>query len=130
MPRKKTVQPDPLESFHLDDGTVVEIRDWRTREIGRGQDKKFNSTELDWQVLRGLFDDLESGESDRVEKAEKALASNAAMERFLFAAGYEMDERTGRRHGKSIIEKYTQMRRIVGAVEYDSWQVHSAPYPK
>jgi hypothetical protein len=130
MPRKKTVQPDPLESFHLDDGTVVEIRDWRTREIGRGQDKKFNSTELDWQVLRGLFDDLESGESDRVEKAEKALASNAAMERFLFAAGYEMDERTGRRHGKSIIEKYTQMRRIVGAVEYDSWQVHSAPCPK
>ena len=114
----------------MDDGTVVEIRDWRTREIGRGQDKKFNSTELDWQVLRGLFDDLESGESDRVEKAEKALASNAAMERFLFAAGYEMDERTGRRHGKSIIEKYTQMRRIVGAVEYDSWQVHSAPYPK
>lgn len=130
MPRKKTVQPDPLESFHLDDGTVVEIRDWRTREIGRGQDKKFNSTELDWQVLRGLFDDLESGDSDRIEKAEKALASNAAMERFLFAAGYEMDERTGRRHGKSIIEKYIQMRRILGAVEYDSWQVRSAPCPK
>lgn len=130
MPRKKSVQPAPLESFNLDDGTLVEIRDWRTREIGPGRDKKFNAEELDWQILHGLFDDLSSGDSVRQDRAEKALASNAAMERFLYQAGYEMDERTGRRHGKSIKEKYSQMRRIVGAVEYDSWQVHSAPSPK
>ena len=127
MPRKKTVQPAPLESFDLEDGTLVEIRDWRTREIGQGLDKKFNSEELDWQILNGLFDDLNSGDPFRENRAEKALSSNAAMERFLFDAGYEMDERTGRRHGKSIREKFTEMRRIVGAVEYDSWQVHSAP---
>ena len=130
MPRKQTIQPTPLESFNLEDGTVVEIRDWRTREIGRGADKKFNSEELDWKVLNGLFDDLQSGSSDRRLQAEKALSSNAAMERFLYAAGYEMEERTGRRHGKSIREKHNLMRRIVGAVEYDSWQVHSAPSPK
>lgn len=130
MPRRQTIQPAPLESFNLEDGTVVEIRDWRTREIGRGADKKFNSEELDWQVLNGLFDDLQSGSSDRRLQAEEALSSNAAMERFLYSGGYEMDERTGRRHGKSIREKHTRMRQIVGAVEYDSWQVHSAPSPK
>jgi hypothetical protein len=130
MPRKKSVQPPPLESFNLDDDTLVEIRDSRTREIGQGQDKKFNAEELDWQVLHGLCDDLGSGDRVRQDRAQKALATNAAMERFLFDGGYEMDERTGRRHGKSIREKYSQMRHILGAVEYDSWQVHSAPCQK
>ena len=130
MPRKKTVQPKPTLSLNLDDGTPVEIRDWRTREIGQGQDKKFISEDLDWQVLSGLFDDLQSGDIFRENRADEALATNAAMERFLFDGGYEMDERTGRRHGKSIREKYTQMRCILGAVEYDSWQVHSAPCQK
>lgn len=130
MPRKKAIQPQPLVSFSLTDGTLVEVRDWRTREIGQGQDKKFNSEELDWQLLNGLFDDLGSGDRIREDRATEALTSNAAMERFLFNAGYEMDERTGRKHGKAIREKYAQMRRIVGAVEYDSWPVHSAPSPK
>jgi hypothetical protein len=121
MPRKKTVQPPPLDSFTLENGIEVEVRDWRTREIGRGQDKKFNSEELDWQVLNGLVDDLMSGDIDRENRANQALISDAALERFLFDGGYEMDERTGRKHGKSIREKYTQMRQIVGNVEYDSW---------
>lgn len=130
MPRQKTVQPLPIEAFHLEDGTLVEVRDWRTREIGRGQDKKFEAEELDWQVLLGLFDDLMSGCRKREERATTALASNAAMERHLLNGGYEMDERTARRHGKSIREKYTQTRRILGAIDYDSWRVHSAPCQK
>jgi hypothetical protein len=127
MPRKKTIQPQPLQQFELEDGRTVEVRDWRTREIGRGKDKEFNSDELDWQVLNGLIDDLQSGVSHRRIRAEEALASNGAMERFLHSSGYEMDERTGRRHGKSIRQKYTQTRQIVGAVEYESWAVHSSP---
>ena len=130
MPRQKTVQPLPIEAFHLEDGTLVEVRDWRTREIGRGQDKKFEAEELDWQVLLGLFDDLMSGCRKREERAATALASNAAMERHLLNGGYEMDERIARRHGKCIREKYTQTRRILGAIEYDSWKVHSAPCQK
>jgi hypothetical protein len=130
MPRQKTVQPLPIEAFHLEDGTLVEVRDWRTREIGRGQNKKFEAEELDWQVLLGLFDDLMSGCRKREERAATALASNAAMERHLLNGGYEMDERTARRHGKCIREKYTQTRRIIGAIEYDSWKVHSAPCQK
>jgi hypothetical protein len=37
MPRKKTVQPKPLERFHLADGTEVEIVDETCWPIGRGQ---------------------------------------------------------------------------------------------
>jgi hypothetical protein len=128
MPRKTTIQPAPLETFVLDDGTVVEVRDRETREIGRGLDKKFNAEELDWQVVNGLVDDLRSGNRDRMLRAQSALASNHAMERFLYEAGYDdMDERTRRRHGKTIRQKLTQTLQIVGGVEYDSWKVHSVP---
>ena len=128
MPRKTTIQPAPLETFVLDDGTVVEVRDRETREIGRGLDKKFNAEELDWQVVNGLVDDLRSGNRDRMLRAQSALASNHAMERFLYEAGYDdMDERTRRRHGKTIRRKLTQTLQIVGEIEYDSWKVHSVP---
>jgi hypothetical protein len=127
MPRKKTMQPTPLESFSLLDRTSVEIRNWQTREIGRGKDKQFASEELDWQVLTGLIDDLMSANNHLKNRALAALVSNSSMERFLYYASYGLDERTGRRHGKAIREKYQKVMRIVGAVEYDSWQVHSAP---
>jgi hypothetical protein len=127
MPRKPTIQPAPLKSFTLDDGTVVEVRDHNTREIGPGLDKKFNSEELDWQVLNGLVEDLQSGNDTRIKRANTAIASNHAMARYLLDGGYDYDERTCRRHGKAIREKYAQTMRIVGAVEYDSWKVHSAP---
>ena len=128
MPRKTTIQPAPLETFVLDDGPVVEVRDRETREIGRGLDKKFNAEELDWQVVNGLVDDLRSGNRDRMLRAQSALASNHAMERFLYEAGYDdMDERTRRRHGKTIRRKLTQTLQIVGEIEYDSWKVHSVP---
>ena len=127
MPRKATTQPAPKESFTLDDGTVFEVRDYATREIGPGLDKKFNSEELDWQVLLGLVDDLQSGDPSRIARAQAALASNHAMERHLFEGDYELHERTGRRHGKSIREKYAETMRIVDAVKNKTASVHSAP---
>ena len=63
MPRKKTIQPAPLHTFTTDNGIVAEIRDYATREIGPGLDKKFIAEELDWQVLNGIFDDLMSNSS-------------------------------------------------------------------
>ena len=36
MPRKKTIQPPPIETFTLEDGTIVEIRGEGCFEIGRG----------------------------------------------------------------------------------------------
>jgi hypothetical protein len=113
----------------LDDGTVVEVRDHRTREIGRGLERKFNSEEMDWQVLLGLVDDLQSEVPDRVQRANDALATNAAMERHLHAGDYGLDERTGRRHGASIREKYAQTMRIVAAVKACGAMVQPAPSP-
>jgi hypothetical protein len=113
MPRKKTTQPEPSEAITLSDGTVVEIRNHETREIGRGQDRKFESEEMDNQVLIGLFDDLLSAEPWRHTRATTALESDHAMARYLLDAGYEMDERTARRHGKSIRGKYRVWVRLV-----------------
>jgi hypothetical protein len=35
MPRKKTVQPEPIGTFTSDDGAIVEVRDEGTKLIGR-----------------------------------------------------------------------------------------------
>jgi hypothetical protein len=40
MPRKKTIQPPPVEEFTLPDGTIVEIRDETCKIIGRGLHKR------------------------------------------------------------------------------------------
>jgi hypothetical protein len=46
MPRRKTIQPEPLEILTAEDGLVIEIRDAATRLIGRGEDKKFDFSAL------------------------------------------------------------------------------------
>jgi len=106
MARKKTIQPEPLYRLVLTDGTIAEVRDFITREIGRGTDKKFLSEELDNQVLLGIFDDLLSSDTSRIQRARAAVLSDHAMSRHLLNGGYEMDERTARRHGKSIRKQY------------------------
>lgn len=113
MPRKKTIQPEALDRFTLPDGTVVEVRDFITREIGRGADKKFLATELDNQVLLGLFDDLLSTDISRISRTRAAVLSDHAMARYLLDGGYEMDERTARRHGKSIRTQYQIWMRLL-----------------
>jgi hypothetical protein len=126
-PDKKLFNRYPKTLFSYKTGLSLKYGIGEPKKL---HDKKFQSEELDWQVLGGLIDDLRSGCSEREKRAADALASNAALERFLFHGGYEMDERTGRRHGKSIREKYAQTLRIVGAVEYDSWQVRPTPCPE
>lgn len=116
MPRKKTVQPEPLETFEVDNVTV-EIRDYATREIGRGLDRKFVAEDLIFQVLIGLVDDEQSGDPKRIERAATALASTHAMARHLLDGGYEMDERTARRHGKKIISEYHRSKLIQANVK-------------
>ena len=129
MPRKKTIQPEPSEVITLEDGTVVEVRNHETREIGRGQDKKFESEEMDNQVLIGLFDDLLSAEPQRHSRATTALESDHAMARHLLDGGYEMDERTARRHGKSIRGKYRVWMRLVEQHKPDVYRYILRPAP-
>jgi hypothetical protein len=102
MPRKKTIQPEPSEVITLEDGTIVEVRNHETREIGRGLDRKFESEEMDNQVLIGLFDDLLSSDPLRHSRATTALESDHSLARHLLDGGYEMDERTARRQSQLI----------------------------
>lgn len=104
MPRKKTVQPPPTQI--IEEGSLsIEIRDKDTREIGRGQDKKFNSEELDFQVLHGLLDIYLSNDVSKRSKVVDLLESPrraSKLARQLEAWGYELSDRALREHAKKI----------------------------
>ena len=55
MPRKKTVQPQPLEHFHLKDGTEVDIIDETCWPIGRGQHA---ALDFENQRMQPIIEDL------------------------------------------------------------------------
>lgn len=57
MPRRKTIQPEPLQVFELDDGTVVEVRDKNCWEVGRGLHKLNGFNEARDKILEMAFDD-------------------------------------------------------------------------
>jgi len=116
MPRPKTIQPNPLTTFNLE-AQIFEVRDKNTWEIGRGQDKNFLFRETNSHILNGLLDDLQSGNRKREEQAREALSSKSAMDRFINKAGYEMDERTGRRHGKFVIGEFQLLMKLVRKIE-------------
>lgn len=112
MPRKKTVQPKPLQVICTED-LEIEIRDSATQLIGRGLDKKFESDELNNQVLLGLVDDLLSGDRNRIKRAEGALSSNQKMSTYLQLAGYELEPRSCRRHAKAIHDHYEKIKHLI-----------------
>ena len=116
MARKITIQPAPIEVIPLDDETDIEIRDWPTRLIGRGLDKKFLADELGYQVLLGLIDDLQSACSVRTKRANTALQSNHALAGHMLDGGYEMDERSARRHAEKIRGHYRLLMRAGGQI--------------
>jgi hypothetical protein len=57
VPRKKTVQPDPIDTFELDDGRVsVEVRGEGFNIIGRGLHKRDAHHELCVKILGWVVD--------------------------------------------------------------------------
>jgi hypothetical protein len=57
MPRKKTVQPDPIDTFELDGGRVtVEVRGEGFNIIGRGLHKRDAHHELRVKALEWVVD--------------------------------------------------------------------------
>jgi hypothetical protein len=110
MPRRKTVQPEPLEIITAEDGLVIEIRDAATRLIGRGEDKKFNAEEMENEVLLGLVGEMLSGDSARAETATAVLSTNKSIARHLLDRGLLSDERHARRHGARIRKHYRLLR--------------------
>ena len=104
MPRKKTIQPAPLEVHDYGD-LIVEIIDKDTRPKGRGQDKAFNSSELNFQIMSKLVEMyLSKNESEHklaIELLEGARKTSKLANQ-LYSWGYEEKERTLREHAKSI----------------------------
>jgi hypothetical protein len=57
MPRKKTIQPLPVEWFTLPDGIIVEIRDETCKIIGRGLHKQDAYEKKLYEVLAQVVGD-------------------------------------------------------------------------
>ncbi len=75
MPRKKTIQPAPLEIFHLDDGTPVEIRDETCCEIRRGSHKTDSYVQKRDHVLEKVFNDYLDARKGRVKPKTDYLST-------------------------------------------------------
>lgn len=55
MPRRKTIQPFPLEHFYLADGTEVNIVDEASWPVGRGQ---HSARDFEYKRLNPIMDEL------------------------------------------------------------------------
>lgn len=78
MPRKKTIQPAPIESFTLDDGTIVEIRCKECRVIGRGLHKTDKYEEKRDVVFEKVVADYLTSNGKKLIPKEKDYLSSAA----------------------------------------------------
>ena len=56
MPRRKTIQPEPLERFDTEDAEVI-VLDAATWPIGRGEHKRMASRARADRMLEKVFDD-------------------------------------------------------------------------
>lgn len=68
MPRKKTVQPEPLETIVCDD-FIIEIRDRETQLIGRGMANHFEGKETVFKILDIVMDYYLSNDPKKRDKA-------------------------------------------------------------
>lgn len=103
MPRKKTVQPEPLETIVCED-FIIEIRDHETQLIGRGKANQFKGQEIVFQILDIVMDYYLSNDPKKKDKAIAWLESDRTggeFNRYLQQqAKFELDERTFWRHIK------------------------------
>ena len=109
MPRKKTIQPEPCETFELEDGTIVAIRDHETREIGRGLDKQWKAENLVDGILLHLIEMIQGPDAGQTRKAIEVLESPKgipAFIRLLQAWGYEESDRTLRKYANACRAKW------------------------
>ena len=108
MPRKKTVQPEPLEAFELN-GALIEIRGHETREKGRGLDKKWKATNTSDGILAKLIHMIQTGDRKEVEMAIDALEKPRHIPTFVKTLnqwGYTESGRTLRKHMVQIRDQW------------------------
>ena len=88
MPRKKTIQPEPLETFTIDEGRItVEIREGSCNIIGRGLHKRDTHEELRVQVLDWVVRHYLSSEGRRAIKHD-FMKSASALDAEMARSGF------------------------------------------
>jgi len=131
LPRKKTIQPEPVEAFELD-GALIEIRDHDTREIGRGLDKQWKVDNAVDGILAQLIDMIQTGDRKDVQMAIDALEKPRGIPTFvtkLHEWGYTESDRTLRKYVEQVRARWSTMVeacRENGIDPYKKRQVHSA----
>jgi len=102
MPRKKTIQPEPLETIVFED-FIIEIRDHHTRLIARGSDKQWKVDSLVDGILAGLIDVIQKGNETQVRQVREMLENPRGIPKFikqLQLDGYTESERTLRKYAE------------------------------
>ena len=128
MPRKKTVQPDPLESLILDDGTIVEIRDESCQIIGRGLHKRDayeNNRDNVLEKIVPIYVDR-NGKKTLGRRQMDPLKSAAEFERWYTLQGFpERNETDVRKRLYKDIK--SQIKVYINAVEASKDKGTSSP---
>ena len=101
MPRKPTIQPQPLKIIKTSE-FEIELIDFLTRNISRGSDKMFIAQETAEKIVICLIDDLQSSNAKRITNDRMALSNNSRIATYMALLGYELDQRTLRRYGSKI----------------------------
>ena len=113
MPRKKTVQPEPLETIVCDD-FIIEIRDRDTQLIGRGEANKFEAQEVVFQILHIVMDFYLSKDPKKQEQAIAWLQGDRTGGEFnrhlQRQAEFHFDERTFYRHIKRARQEWLTLK--------------------
>ncbi len=117
MPRPRTVQPEPLETFTFtdDDGqeVVVEVRDESCWEIGRGLHKRNASQKRKDTVLELVADDYFTSKGRKFVSTEKDYLANASK----FARQVELWGLGGDDDSASRKDLYPYIKKHIDALE-------------
>lgn len=117
MPRKKTVQPEPLETIVCDD-FIIEIRDRETQLIGRGMANHFEGQEIVFKILDIAMNYYLSNDPKKKNKAIAWLESDRTggeFNRYLQQqAAFDLDERTLWRHIKRARYEWQTLKAALG----------------
>jgi hypothetical protein len=109
MPRKKTIQPLPIETIPLDEGIVIEIRDAATREIGRGKDKEFYAKEFQLNTLDKLVDKILTLSPSKAKNILNILEGErtaSKLSRQMQLDGADQEERALWEHAKGVQKEW------------------------
>jgi hypothetical protein len=121
MPRKKTIQPEPLYSFQLDDGTPVDVRNDKCCVISQGSQNKDRFILKRDKALELVVDLFLSQVKSKRKTAASMLKSDKAFSEELQRQGYEGDERNLRRLAK-VVRMHMRI-----LLQLDKPKVHLAP---